>query len=172
MQLEFLLRLYRHMEWADALIWRTTLSNQQASRDAYVLDSLFHLHMVQRAHLAVWKGEEFAMPSRDDFPDPVDIRDWAQAYYAQAPDFVAELPEERLDEIVSLPSLWTDFIEKELGRSPSLPRLGDMVLQVPLHSVHHRAQINRRIREVGGSPSMVDYIGWIWQGEPPPDWPD
>lgn len=168
MQLAFLQGLFAHMEWADALVWRTILAERVVGDDDYVVESVVHLHMVQRAFLSVWRGEEVAMPSRADFGGLVEIRDWARSYHPDAVGFLGELTEERLDENVSLP--WTDFIEKEIGGPPAPASLGDTVYQVAAHSAHHRAQINRRIREVGGSPSLVDYIGWVWRGRPAAEW--
>ncbi len=170
MQPAFLQRLYRHMEWADALTWRIVLAKDATRRDDYILDSLVHLHLVQRAHLAVWTEQEVVTPGRDDFAGPVEIRDWGRSYHAQAADFLDKLMDPRLAEVVPLPAAWTDLIDKEIGGSPAPARLGDLMFQVPAHSIHHRAQINRRIREVGVSPGMVDYIGWVWRGEPPADW--
>ncbi len=36
--------------------------------------------------------------------------------------------------------------------------IGDILLQVATHSAHHRGQINRLIRQAGGTPPLVDYI--------------
>lgn len=170
MQLTFLTRLYRHMEWADASTWRTVLSHEAASGDDYVLDSLVHLHLVQRAHFAVWTGEEVIMRQRDDFDHPVEIRDWGRSYHARAADFIEALTDTRLTEVVELPPEWNALIESEIGGPIAPARLGDLMVQIPAHSIHHRAQISRRIREVGLTPGWVDYIGWVWQGEPPPEW--
>ena len=57
-----------------------------------------------------------------------------------------------------------------IGRPPVPIPFGDMVFQVASHSVHHRAQINRRIRELGGDPPFIDYVAWAWLGEPEADW--
>ena len=168
MHLPLLQRLYAHMEWADAIVWRAVLAEDVVGRDDYVIDSMIHLHMVQQAYLAVWKSEKVLMPSRDDFDDLFEILDWGRSYYAEALGFLRQLAGARLGEIVPIP--WADFIERELGGPLSPTNLGDMVLQVATHSAHHRAQINRRIREVGGTPGMVDYIVWVWQGEPAADW--
>jgi uncharacterized damage-inducible protein DinB len=43
-------------------------------------------------------------------------------------------------------------------------------MQVVLHSTHHRGQIVARVRELGGNPPLVDYIGWIWLGKPAAAW--
>ena len=168
MHLSFLQRLYSHMEWADALVWKTILAEDVTRGDDYILESMVHLHVVQRAYLDVWKGQSPARVGRDDFAHPAEIRTWAQAYYRDVADFLAPLTEERLGEVIAIP--WTRIIEKNIGGPVSPANLGEMVFQVASHSVHHRAQINRRIREVGGTPSMVDYIGWVWRGYPPADW--
>ena len=70
-----------------------------------------------------------------------------------------------------IPIPWAEFIEREIGQAPAPAQLGEMMFQVTSHSVHHRAQINRRVRELGGTPRMVDFIGWVWRGHPAPDWP-
>lgn len=168
MNLPFLLRLYAHMEWADALMWQTLLTDDSVGGDEFILDSATHLHLVQRAYLSVWKGQPVEPAERADFAGPAEIRDWARAYYPEAVAFFGDLTEEGLADVVPIP--WTDFIEKEIGGPPAPASLGDMAVQVASHSVHHRAQINRRIREVGGSPGMVDYIGWVWRGCPPAAW--
>ena len=105
---------------------------------------------------------------RADFTQPADIRDWARLYYPQARAFLTDLTEVQLGEVIPIP--WTRFIEKEIGGPASPATLADMAFQVTSHSGHHRAQINRRIREVGGNPSMIDYVGWVWRACPPADW--
>jgi len=41
---------------------------------------------------------------------------------------------------------------------------------VALHSLYHRGQVNARLREVGGTPPLVDYIAWLWFGRPAAEW--
>jgi uncharacterized damage-inducible protein DinB len=164
----FLTRVYAHMEWADAVTWQTVLSHEAAGRDDYILDSLVHLHMVQRAYLSMWKGREVTIPKRSDFKDPLEIRDWARSYHPEVTHFLGVLSDERLGEVVETP--WAALIEGEIGALPAPATLGETVFQVAAHSVHHRAQISRRVREVGGQPRVVDYIGWVWRGSPPADW--
>jgi uncharacterized damage-inducible protein DinB len=45
------------------------------------------------------------------------------------------------------------------------------MLQVALHSVHHRAQVSMRLRELAAAPPQVDYIDWLWRGRPAAEWP-
>jgi uncharacterized damage-inducible protein DinB len=168
MQTSDLQTLYAHMEWADAFVWRAVLAHEPSSRDDFVVESLMHLHLVQFAWLAIWRGDQIAMTTRDDFDGLDAIRDWARSYHPEVAGFLDSLTRERLETEIEVP--WTEFIEKELGHPPAPARLGDSVYQVAAHSAHHRAQVNRRIRELGGEPGMVDYIGWVWRGRPAAEW--
>lgn len=168
MDVPFLLRLYDHMEWGDALLWSTVLAMEAAAADDFVMDSIVHLHLVQRAYLNLWRGEQIVPVGKDDFDSPSDARDWAREFYPAVRDFMAEAPPERLDEEIDTP--WRSFIDERIGGPIAMATLRDMAFQVASHSVHHRAQINRRIRELGGEPPFIDYIGWVWSGCPDPEW--
>jgi uncharacterized damage-inducible protein DinB len=161
-------KLYAHMDWADAFVWRAVFTHEPSSRDDFIVETLVHLHMVQFAWLAIWRGDEVAMTTGDDFDGLVAIREWGRSYHLEVARFLDGLTDERLKAEIEVP--WMDFIEKEIGRPPAPARLGDSVYQVAAHSIHHRAQVNRRIRELGGEPGMVDYIGWVWRGKPGADW--
>ena len=41
--------LLRHMEWADALVWRTILSSAPATADTALHRRLYHLHVTQHS---------------------------------------------------------------------------------------------------------------------------
>ena len=57
MRSDDLLPLLRHMEWADALVWRAVLAlPAPAAADPALPARLFHVHIVQRAFLAIWRG--------------------------------------------------------------------------------------------------------------------
>ena len=119
MHLPFLQQLHAHMEWADALVWQKVLAEDATQDDDYVLDSLVHLHVVQRAYLAVWQGEDPTPVTRDDFAGPVEIKEWARTYYPEMTEFLGQLSEERLGEIIPIP--WTRFIEEAIGGPASWP---------------------------------------------------
>lgn len=169
MDLHFTRKLYAHMEWADAFVWRAVIGHEPSGNDDFIVESLVHLHMVQFAWLAIWRGEDVVLTTRNDFAELAAIRDWGRSYHPDVAGFLDGLTDERLDEEIEVP--WAGFIEKEIGHPPAPARLGDAVYQVAAHSAHHRAQVNRRIRELGGEPGMVDYIGWVWRGLPTADWP-
>jgi len=168
MNVESLAELYRHMEWADASVWTSVLASEVAGRDARLRECLYHIHMVQRAFLRVWRGE----PRETEYPtfdDARSLMQWGRSYYGEALAHVGALGEEELANPMPVP--WASMVLKRTGREPETTTLGETALQVALHTQYHRGQANSRLREAGGEPPLVDYIVWVWLGRPPADWP-
>lgn len=168
MSVNALAELYRHMEWADASVWAAVLASEGGRSDPKLRDYFYHLHVVQRAFLRTWRGEARGEPY-PTFDDATSLMLWGRTYYGEALDRLGRMSEERLSE--PMPLEWASMVERALGRSPDVTTVGDTVLQVALHSMYHRGQINARLREVGGEPPPVDYIAWVWMGRPAPSWP-
>jgi uncharacterized damage-inducible protein DinB len=95
--------------------------------------------------------------------------EWGRAYYGEAMAHLRTLSDEKISEPMPLP--WASMVEQRLGRAPEVTLVGDTVLQVALHSLYHRGQINARLRSIGVEPPLVDYIAWVWMGRPGADWP-
>ena len=162
-------QLIRHMEWADAEVWRAVQAHEPAGRDSRLRELLTHLHVVQRLFLVVWQKQPFdPSKGRPEFATAADLRAWARTYYPEANDFLDALDRQVLTEGVSMP--WIESFESQLGRTFSTPTLGETMFQVTSHSTYHRGQVNARLREIGGEPPLVDYVAWIWFGRPEPDW--
>jgi uncharacterized damage-inducible protein DinB len=167
MNLTNLLDLYRHMQWADALVWRAVFNSETALSDRKLRDYFYHLHLVQHAFIRAWRNE----PADAPFPTFDDLRlvnDWGHSYYREIFSFLSKLSDDEISENMKLP--WAELVTKQIGRAPAPSTIGETMLQVPLHSLYHRGQINARLREVGGEPPTVDYIVWIWLNKPAADW--
>jgi uncharacterized damage-inducible protein DinB len=167
MNLKELEDLYRHMEWADASVWRALLSAPDAMQDQKLREYFHHLHLVQRAFLRAWRQESTDAPY-PAFEAAPDLMLWGQSYFGELFAHFQTLSDDQLARPAQLP--WADIVESQIGRSPAPLTLGEMMLQVPLHSLYHRGQINARLRAVGGVPPTVDYIVWVWLGRPAADW--
>jgi uncharacterized damage-inducible protein DinB len=167
--IEALTDLYRHMEWADATAWSAVLSAPAGRTDPKLQAVLYHLHMTQWAFLRVWRGEPRDHPY-PTFTEAESIVPWAREYYRGARAELGHFSDEQASRPLPVP--WSSLVEARLGRPPAVTSLGETVLQVVLHSQHHRGQVNARLREVGGDPPLVDYIAWVWLGRPAPVWPD
>jgi len=167
-QLAFVRDLYRHMQWADAEIWRALAAKPEVLSDPQLLDLVRHIHSVQRSFLLMWTNTPLDQKDIDGQREPDVLRERARSYYAEADAFLTRVEPEMLSEIVVMP--WLQHFAERLGRPLQAPTLADTLLQLPAHSTYHRGQANLRLRELGGEPPLVDYIAWVWFGRPEPHW--
>ena len=159
--------LFRHMQWADGEVWRAVLAAPAARTDEPLRKLLLHLHVVQRAFLAVWRERPLLFPELSEFPDLASVQAWSTPYYTEAVVFLDALDETSLGRPVVMP--WADELAKQLGFPPAQPTLAETIFQVTSHSTYHRGQVNARLRAIGGEPPLVDYIAWVWFGRPAGD---
>ena len=158
--------LYDHMRWADAVVWRAALAHAPAADDARLRGLLTHLHMVQHSFLFIWRREQ---PQWREFDRLGDVLTWARQYHQTVQEHLASVDEAALERAVVLP--WADMLTARLGRTPMPTTLRETMMQVPMHSMYHRGQVNMRLRELGAEPPLVDYIAWLWTGKPAAEWP-
>lgn len=159
--------LITHMEWADALIWRTVASSPGCRQDHRLLELLHHLHTVQWVYLQIWRGEAPAARELKEFADLAALAAWVRPYYPEARAFLQGLSRDELSRECRMP--WADQVAKRFGSAGSAT-VAETVLQVVLHSGYHRGQIASRIRELGSDPPLTDFIAWAWQERPAPEW--
>jgi uncharacterized damage-inducible protein DinB len=167
MNLRELRDLYRHMEWADASVWQAVLGTEEARSDQKLRELFHHLHLVQWAFLRAGRGEarDAVYPT---FDDGQSVMEWGRSYYPEVAAHLEKLSDEEISRTMELP--WTDIVEQQIGRTPAPISIAEMMLQVPLHSLYHRGQVNARLRATGGEPPTVDYIIWLWREKPVADW--
>ena len=164
-----LVELARHMEWADAQIWTSLLGSPPAQADDRLRLLIYHVHIVQRAFLSLWRGEA------PEFPDPATFRDlaalaaWGRDGHTELQAFLASADSTTLTRPLQVP--WAAELEKITGRIAAQATIAQTAVQLALHSSHHRGQINVRLRTAGVEPPLVDYIAWVWWGQPAPAWP-
>lgn len=161
-------QLVRHMEWADAKIWGTVLELAPAREDSRIRTLLHHIHTVHRVYLQLWRNEPVSVPELDEFSDLPSLYRWARSYYGDLPGVLASLDSRALDRELEIP--WADRLIERFGRVPPTD-LRQSLLQVTSHSSYHRGQVNTRIREVGGQPPSIDFVVWVWAGQPEANWP-
>lgn len=161
--------LYRHMEWSDAAVWTAALASENGASDEKLRGYFHHLHLVQHLFLGGWRGEPFTS-SFPSFDDANSLMLWGRSYYDEAFAYLETLSDEKLSAPFKVP--WSAWAEERLGCAIEATTLRETALQVSLHSLYHRGQINARLREVGGEPPLVDYIAWIWLGRPAAAWPN
>ena len=163
-----LLALLRHMEWADATVWREVLDLPAERAAAAMMERLHHVHLVQRVFLARWRQEPLTITPLDHFRDLPALARWGRDYYAEAYATVGALDQAALARPVIVPG-----VEQLLppGGTLTHPVVAETVVQVAMHSMHHRGQLMLQLRELGATPPLVDWIAWVWIGRPEAAWP-
>ena len=159
--------LIRHMEWADALIWKTVLSLSSLEHDGWIRERLHHVHSTQWAYGQLLRGQPVEIPALNSFPDLRSIGLWARQFYVMESARFERLDETELQRKVDFPQ--TAEIVKRFGSAAS-PTVGESILQLIMHTTYHRGQLCRRLREAGGEPPSTDFISWIWMQRPPAAW--
>jgi uncharacterized damage-inducible protein DinB len=166
--LEQILRLFRHMEWADAAVWSAVLKSEAAREDDDVIKRLRHSHTVQNAFLNTWKENPY-VPNAGEALTLLELLQWARDFHRMAREYLASLKEESLEKPIVVP--WSKGTEKRIGRPVSITTLGDTALQTVLHSTQHRGQVTLRLHVLGVDRLVTDLIVWLWIGQPNAEWP-
>lgn len=160
--------LYSHMHWADAQMWSAVVQSEPGRSDDDILDTFLHIHEAQHAFLSTWKGEPFKRTSRDDFSSATEMMEWGKKFHTSVQPFIDQLNEAGMDQPAILP--WAKYFVQSDKREPEITSLRETLHQLVSHSMHHRGQIARRLRELGTTPPAMDYIVWVWEGRPPAKW--
>lgn len=158
--------VFHHMEWSDARIWTAVLESEKARTDRDVLETLHHIHETQYAFLSAWLHGTFRRWKMDEFETATALSTWGQDFHAAARPFVQGLTDDSLDDKIVLP--WAHYFTSVLGGEPGPTTIRDTLHQLPSHSMHHRGQVARRLRELGETPPMLDYIVWVMGGRRSP----
>lgn len=163
-----LVQLIDHAEWADALVWRAVREVPSAAEPhPRIRFLLHHVHLVQNLYLQIWRGDELTISEAASFPDLGSIQVWGRTFYPAARNYLRSCTPEALELSVTFP--WADSLAEQFG-TVHPATVSESVLQVSLHSTHHRGQLSTLLRELGGEPPTSDFITWIWLGKPGADW--
>jgi uncharacterized damage-inducible protein DinB len=158
--LEFLRNLMAHAEWANAVFFHVW-GESPARDDEEMRRRLSHLIGVQQGFLAVLSDKEPGGP-KPGIPDTFEeLKTRAQTCHAGLRDVVASMPTDRLSRTIQIP--W-------FADPPCVITIADALVQVAMHSQHHRGQCMTRLKDLGGEPKNVDWIIWLWKGKPEGRW--
>lgn len=158
----YLQELYGHQEWADAEHWRAVESHPAALEDTAIRERLLHIHLVQHAFLWVTgpRTEPFATKRIEEFPAMTDLKAYAQRGLAEFQDALKAFSPAQFEEVIEVP--WF--------RPPARITRRQALTQAAMHSHYHRGQNATRLRELGGTPPMTDFIVWLKNGQPAAQW--
>jgi uncharacterized damage-inducible protein DinB len=158
--INFLRDLLAHAEWANAVFFHAW--DQASARDHEELRRrLDHLVGVQVGFLHILRGDTPGGP-RDGPPRTFDeLKTRAQTCHADLNNFAASLEPQGLLRTVHVP--W-------FPDPPCIITVSEAIVQVAMHSQHHRGQCMTRLKDFGGEPKNVDWIIWLWKQKPQARW--
>lgn len=106
----------------------------------------------------------------EQFVNLKSIAKWGFDYQQKLNEFLSTTNADENEKAIQIP--WAVFMERRIGKKVVPATLEETMLQVASHSTYHRAQINSRLRELGGEPPMTDFIAWVWLAKPKTNWGD
>jgi uncharacterized damage-inducible protein DinB len=156
----FLRDLLGHAEWANAVFFRAWAKSP--ARDHEELRTrVGHFVGVQHAFLSVLHGEQPAGPPGGPPRTFDELKSRAESSHAGLRDFAATLDSDTLTRKVHIP--W-------FPDPPCLITVAEALVQVAMHTQHHRGQCMTRLKDSGGEPRNVDWIIWLWKEKPEAKW--
>ena len=151
--------LLSHQAWADATFFYAWGASG-ATEDVDLRSRTDHMLSTTEAFLQVLKGDSVVMPERP-LPGFPDLKARCEAGHEVLKALGRGLDEASLAKTIRIP--W-------FPDPPCVIPVSDALLQVCLHSQHHRGQCMARLRALGAAPKNVDYIIWLWKQKPEPRW--
>lgn len=158
--LSFLRDLLAHAEWADAEFFHAW--GESPARDNEELRRrMDHVIGVQQGFLAVFRGEAPGRPPSGPPATFSALQTKAAASHAALRDFAGAMAAENLSRTVRIP--W-------FPDPPCMITIAEAMVQVAMHTQHHRGQCMTRLKDLGGVPQNVDWIIWLWKQKPQARW--
>jgi uncharacterized damage-inducible protein DinB len=156
----FLRDLMAHAEWANAVFFHAW-GKSPAREHEEIRRRVDHIVGVQAGFLAILRGDNLEWKPGAPPGSWADLRARAEASHVGLRDFAAGLGPETLSRTVRIP--W-------FPDPPCVVTAGDAMVQVALHTQHHRGQCMTRLKDFGGEPKNVDWIIWLWKQKPQARW--
>ena len=157
---DFLRDLMAHSEWANAVFFHAW--EKSPARDHEEMRTrVGHIVGVQNAFLSLFKGEPPSGPTGGPPATFDELRARAEKSHANLDAFTTTLDSGALSQTIHVP--W-------FPDPPCVITVGQALVQVAMHTQHHRGQCMTRLKDFGGQPKNVDWIIWLWQQKPKARW--
>ncbi len=158
--LAFLRDLLAHAEWANAVFFHAWAKSPARDHEE-MRQRVGHIIGVQDAFLAILHGETPGGPPSGPPPSFDALKARAQTSHTGLSEFAAKLQPDGLSRQVRI--VW-------FPDPPCVISVADALVQVAMHTQHHRGQCMTRLKDFGGQPMNVDWIIWLWKQKPAGRW--
>ena len=152
--MELLKDLARYQVWADGEHWKAIHANPKLFEDSEIRKRLNHMVTACEMLQALARGEA---PDVAGMKERESIAELQTAMGRAHEGLAGVLGSTDLGKMIQLP------------RGPKGPfeaPAGVLLLQALTHSQHHRGQNASRMRELGLTPPMTDFVVWYAVGQP------
>ena len=157
---KFLRDLMAHSEWANAVFFNAWATSPARDHEE-LRKRVGHIVGVQAGFLSILTGEQPKGPPGGPPPLFDELKARAISGHAGLREFAATLNPEILARTVQVP--W-------FPEPPCVISIAEALVQVAMHTQHHRGQCMTRLRDFGGEPKSVDWIIWLWKQKPNAEW--
>lgn len=151
--------LVRHKGHADASLLKAIRQNDRAAQDEDLRRLLHHIILANRFWLMQSLSRPFALEEESRIPESMEA-------------IAGRYRETHMEELEWISSLNQTDLDRKL-ESPLIPggscTVAEGIMQVCMHSHGHRSQCATRLRLLGGTPPVLDFIFWLKEC-PAPDW--
>jgi uncharacterized damage-inducible protein DinB len=158
--LDHLPGLMVHAEWANAVFFNSW-GKSPARDNEEMRRRVEHVVGVQMGFLSVLRGEAAGRPVDGPPPTFDELKSRAQSVHKGLRAFTDSLDASGVARTVRVP--W-------FPDPPCVITVAEALVQVAMHTQHHRGQLMTRLKDLGGEPKNVDWIIWLWKGRPEPRW--
>jgi uncharacterized damage-inducible protein DinB len=158
--IDYLRDLMHYTEWANAVFFHQWAKSPDRDQEE-MRQRVGHVIGVQDGFLAVLRGDAPGRPPDGPPPSFETLHTRAIESHAKLRAFTAGLDSEGLGRQVQIP--W-------FPDPPCRITVGQALVQVAMHTQHHRGQLMTRLKDHGGEPKNVDWIIWLWKGKPSARW--
>jgi uncharacterized damage-inducible protein DinB len=160
MNIETLRVFLKYSDWANGQIVAaaTALGDAQLDRAfdmgrGSLRTTLMHIWAGESVWVSRWQGRiETPWPNEDETGRPSMIDERLADVYRERDAFVSKLGDGDLSRVITY---------RDSKGSLFKATLSDMMIQMIVHSTHHRAQAVNMLRRVGGTSPEVDYMMWV-----------
>jgi uncharacterized damage-inducible protein DinB len=158
--LEFVRDLMAHAEWANAVFFHAWAKSPARDHEE-MRKRVGHIIGVQSGFLAILRGQTPGGPPSGPPATFDELHARAVSCHAGLREFAAALDADGLARTVHV--VW-------FPEPPCIITVAEALVQVAMHSQHHRGQCMTRLKDFGGEPKNVDWIIWLWKQKPQARW--
>jgi len=154
--------LISYQEWADSQFFSEWLKITDLHSNEELRKRTGHIVMVQRLFLDLLENQQTVFPDKNaPLPELNFLRGRSKEIHERWKTFLSTVPENTMQDQIKVPFF---------GNPDYAVKAEEAIIQVLLHTQHHRAQNLELLNRSGSKTAIIDWILWILKGKPAAEW--